>query len=119
MIFTPKELKVNADRNRIVARKNKGILILEKLENGLHTGGVFQHGDSYVYMKGNRVLNWSSPHAKDDEVAKVIWCYNVGNNKTVICRYDKTMEEMIRLNKVYLSTGVLTDRQRVLLRHTV
>jgi hypothetical protein len=92
MIFTPKELKLNTDRNRIVARKNKGILILEKLENGLHTGGVFQHGDNYVYMKVNRVLNWSSPYAKDNEVAKVIWYYNVGDKKKVICRYDDQVE---------------------------
>ena len=87
---------MNADRNRIVARKNKGILILEKLEKGLYTPGVFQHGDNYVHMKGNRVLNWSSPHAKDNEVAKVIWYYNVGDKKKVICRYDKTMEEWIK-----------------------
>ena len=86
---------MNADRNRIVARKNKGILILEKLDKGLYTEGIFQHGDSFVYMKGNRVLNWSSPHAKDNEVAKVIWYYNVGDRKKVICRYDETMEEMI------------------------
>jgi hypothetical protein len=86
---------VNADRNRIVARKNKGILILEKLEKGLYTEGIFQHGDSFVYLKGNRVLNWGSPHAKDREVAKVIWYYNVGDRKKVICMYDKNMEEMI------------------------
>jgi hypothetical protein len=86
---------VNADRNKIVARKNKGILIVDKLEKGLYTKDVFQHGDSFVYMKGNRVLNWSSPHAKDNEVAKVIWYYNVGDRKKVICRYDETMEEMI------------------------
>ncbi len=86
---------MNADRNRIVARKNKGILIVDKLEKGLYTKDVFQHGDSFVYMKGNRVLNWSSPHAKDNEVAKVIWYYNVGDRKKVICRYDETMEEMI------------------------
>lgn len=86
---------MNADRNRIVARKNKGILILEKLEKGLYTEGIFQHGDSFVYLKGNRVLNWGSPHAKDREVAKVIWYYNVGDRKKVICMYDKNMEEMI------------------------
>lgn len=86
---------MNADRNRIVARKNKGILILEKLEKGLYTRGVFQHGDNYVHMKGNRVLNWSSIHAMDQDVAKVIWYYNVGDKKKVICMYDKTMEEMI------------------------
>lgn len=86
---------MNADRNKIVARKNKGILILEKLDKGLYTKDVFKHGDSFVYMKGNRVLNWSSPHAKDREVAKVIWYYNVGDRKKVICMYDKTMEEMI------------------------
>jgi hypothetical protein len=86
---------VNADRNKIVARKNKGILILEKLDKGLYTEDVFKHGDNYVYLKGNRVLNWSSPHAKDREVAKVIWYYNVGDRKKVICMYDKTMEEMI------------------------
>ena len=86
---------MNTDRNRIIARKNKGILILEKLENGLYTEGIFQHGDSFVYLKGNRVLNWGSPHAKDREVAKVIWYYNVGDRKKVICMYDKTMEEMI------------------------
>jgi hypothetical protein len=90
---------VNTGRNKIVARKNKGILILEKLEKGLYTEGVFQHGDSYVYMKGNRVLNWSSPHAKDREVAKVIWYYNVGDRKKVICMYDKTMEEMIAISR--------------------
>ena len=86
---------MNADRNKIVARKNKGILILEKLDKGLYTEDVFKHGDNYVYLKGNRVLNWSSPHAKDREVAKVIWYYNVGDRKKVICMYDKTMEEMI------------------------
>ena len=88
-------MKVNTDRNKIVARKNKGILILEKLDKGLYTEYVFNHGDNYVYLKGNRVLNWSSPHAKDREVAKVIWYYNVGDRKKVICMYDKTMEEMI------------------------
>jgi len=87
---------VNTDRNRIVARKNKGILILEKLENGLlSTENNLQIGDSYVHMKGNRVLNWSSPYAKDDEVAKVIWYYNVGDKKKVICVYDKAMKRMI------------------------
>jgi hypothetical protein len=88
---------VNTDRNRnrIVARKNKGILILEKLDKGLYTEDVFKHGDSYVYMKGNRVLNWSSMSSRDQEVAKVIWYYNVGDKKKVICMYDKTMEEMI------------------------
>jgi hypothetical protein len=88
---------VNTDRNRIIARKNKGILILDKLENGLHTGGVLQHGDNYVHMKGNRVLNWSSMSSRNVEVAKVIWYYNVGDKNKVICVYDKTMEEMIRL----------------------
>ena len=87
---------MNTDRNRILARKNKGILILEKPKNGLHTGGVFQHGDNYVYMKGNRVLNWSSMSSRDHEVAKVIWYYNVGDKNKVICVYHETMEEMIR-----------------------
>ena len=71
---------------------------MEKLENGLHTGGVFQLGDSYVYMKGNRVLNWFSTYARRREVAKVIWHYNVDGKENVICKYDKTMEEIIRLN---------------------
>lgn len=33
--------------------------------------------------------------SRDQEVAKVIWYYNVGDKKKVICMYDKTMEEMI------------------------
>ena len=90
---------MNTDINKIVARKNKGILILEKLDKGLYTDNVFELGDNYVYMKGNRVLNWDSISSKESEVAKVIWYYKVGDKKKVICVYNETIHELVTLDK--------------------
>ena len=86
-------------------KKNNEILLVDMLENGYDDLNI---GDKYITLSDENTLvsKYNYSGRISNMVAKVIWYYNVGDKKKVICRYDKTMEEMIRMNKAYLSTGV-------------
>jgi hypothetical protein len=97
--------------NRILARKNRGKILVEKLPiilNAPDSLGRLNGGDEFVYMKGNRVLNYGSPSARDEEIGRVLWHYGVMNSDKVIRKfelkeyhgymvyYNKMTEEIVR-----------------------
>jgi len=77
--------------SRIFARKNRGMMLVEKLPVILNTFdslGRLDDGDEFVYMKGNRVLNYGSPSARDEEIGRVLWHYGVMNSDKVIRKFE-------------------------------
>lgn len=77
--------------NNIRRKKNGGDIIIEPLINGFED---LNDGDEYVHIgKHNKVLLWGSEIAKDTNIAKIIWDYNVKDrdkvvNKFVLSEYD-------------------------------
>jgi hypothetical protein len=80
--------------NRIIRKKNGGILLIEPLPRGYDD---LKDGDGYVHLgKHHRVLLWASPKTDDTRLAKVIWDYNVKNRESVINKfYDDQYTEYL------------------------
>ncbi len=72
----------------IIVKKNNGMLMVEKLPVSISASDLLKDGDEYVYMKKNRVLNWNSPHAVNDEIGKVIWRYKLQDESRFINKFS-------------------------------
>ena len=87
---------MNADRNKILARRNKGSILIKKLSDGIYDLNM---GDRYVHMKGNRVLNWESKYSNDAEIGLVLWEYNVRFAERIICDCDEPLYNFIKIKR--------------------
>lgn len=72
----------------IKGKKNGGVILFDKVPNSFNDLKI---GDRYVYLKGNRILNLTSPSAVDDEIGKVVWYYNIKDVDRVIGTVDETL----------------------------
>lgn len=80
-------MKKKNNINNIRRKKNGGDIIIEPLINGFDD---LNDGDEYVYVgKHNKVLLWGSEKAKETDIAKVIWDYNVKNRYFVVNKFDE------------------------------
>jgi hypothetical protein len=79
------EKKNNINMKNIRRKKNGGDIIIEPLINGFKD---LNDGDEYVYIgKHNKVLLLGSEKAKETNIAKVLWGYNIKNRDQVIDKF--------------------------------